>query len=99
MNPLFGGMMPNMLGGMNNVGNFMQMIQQVRQARQNPNILGDMLLQNGKINQQQYEAIKQMNGNPQKIGEYLMQVGAMPQQQVQQACQTMVPQVQKEINR
>lgn len=91
MNPLFG-----MMGG-SNVGNMMQMISQIRQARQNPNMLADLLVQNGKINQSQYEQIRQFNGDPQKIGEYLMQNGVMPQQQVQQAYQNVVPQIQNEL--
>lgn len=94
MNPLFG-----MMGGMNGgINGMMRMIQTIRQAQQNPNMLADMLMQNGKINQQQYDEIKKFNGNPQMIGEYLMQSGTMPQQQVQQAYQTMVPQVQKQLN-
>lgn len=93
MNPLFG-----MMGG-SNVGNMMQMINQIRQARQNPNILADILMQNGKINQNQYDQIKQFNGDPQMIGQYLMQSGVMPQQQVQQAYQNVVPQVQNELNK
>ena len=85
-----------MMGG-SNVGNMMQMINQIRQARQNPNMLADLLVQNGKINQSQYEQIRQFNGDPQKIGEYLMQNGVMPQQQVQQAYQNVVPQIQNEL--
>lgn len=86
------------MGGMNGGQNKMfQMIQTIRQAQQNPNMLADMLFNNGKINQSQYDEIKKMNGNPQAIGQYLMQSGTMPQQQVQQAYQTMVPQVQEQL--
>lgn len=99
MNPLFNGIMPKMMGGMsgNPAMNMVNMVQQIRNMQQNPNQLADLLMNSGKINQQQYEQIKQFNGNPQKIGEYLMQTGTMPQQQVQQAYQNIVPQIQNEL--
>ena len=91
---------PNMMGGMgaNPMANIMNTIQQIQKIRQNPNQLGDLLLQNGKITQQQYEEISRMNGNPQQIGQYLMQSGTMTQQQVQEAYQNAVPQIQNAIN-
>ena len=97
MNPLFGRMMPNMLGGVggNSMQNMMNTINQIKQMKQNPNGLADLLLNNGKISKEQYEQIK--GYNPQQIGQYLMQSGTMPQQQVQQAYQTIVPQVQQQL--
>lgn len=97
MNPLFGKMMPNIMGGMggNPMQNVMNALNQIRQMQQNPNGLADLLLQNGKIDKNTYEQIK--GYNPQQIGQYLMQTGAMPQQQVQQAYQTVVPQVQEQL--
>jgi len=100
MNPLFGGMMPGMMGGMNRSPmNMINMIQQIRQMQQNPNGLADLLKSSGKINQQQYDEIKAFNGDAKKIGEYLIHSGSMPQQQVQQAYQNIVPQVQNELNK
>ena len=98
MNPLFG-MMPTMAGGMNGnpMSNMMNVLQQIRNVQQNPNQLADLLLNSGKINQQQYEQIKTFNGNPQQIGEYLMRTGTLPQQQVQQMYNA-VPQIQNELN-
>lgn len=99
MNPLFGNIMP-MMGGMNGGQNKMfQMIQTIRQAQQNPNMLADMLFNNGKINQSQYDEIKKMNGNPQMIGQYLIQSGTMPQNEVQQAYSSVVPQITNELNK
>ena len=95
MNPLFGRMMGGMNG--NPMANMMNMLQQIRTMQQNPNQLADLLFNNGKITEEQYEEIKQFNGNPQKIGEYLMRTGAMPQREVQQAYQNAVPQIQQAI--
>ena len=61
---------------MNN--NIMQFIQQVQQFRQNPEQLKQMLYQNGKISQEQFEAIQGMNSF-QEIGQYLIDNNVIPQ--------------------
>lgn len=73
---------------MNN--NIMQFIQQVQQYRQNPEQLKQMLYQNGKISQEQFETIQGMNSFD-EIGKYLIDNNIIPnsqlpqlQQQVQQ---------------
>lgn len=103
MNPIFKNMipqrMPNMLGGIsgnNPMMNMMNVIQKIQQARQNPNGLADLLLDNGKIDKKTYEQIKDYN--PQQLGQYLMQTGAMQQQQVQEAYNNAVPQIQNAMN-
>lgn len=86
MNPLMG----------NNMGNFMRVMNQVSQLRQNPSGIADFLKQQGKVTDEQYAAIQKMN-DPAQIGQYLMQFGVMPQQQAMQAAQTIVPQIQQQM--
>ena len=62
-NPLFGGY------------NIRDVIRLYRQAKQNPSIVGNLLYQNGRIDQEQMEAINGMN--PEQIGQYLSQNGIM----------------------
>lgn len=66
MNPLFG-----MGYGIGDV------LRIYKQAKQNPSMVGDLLVQNGRIDQSQLEAIKGMN--PQQMGQYLANQGIMPQ--------------------
>ena len=56
----------------------MQVIQQVRMIKQNPNQLATLLQQRGMISPQQAQDIQQMGGNYQQIGQYLMNQGRMP---------------------
>lgn len=86
MNPFF-----NM---MNNP--MMNILQQVRQIKQNPSQLAGLLQQRGMINEQQAKDIQQMGGNFEQIGQYLMQNGKMPTN-VQQY-QGQVNQVQNMMN-
>lgn len=66
MNPLFG----NRYG----IGDVIRLY---RQAKQNPSMLNDLLVQNGRIDQSQVQA---MNGmNPAQMGAYLSQNGIMGQ--------------------
>lgn len=75
MNPLLG------KGGYG-IGDVMRLY---KQAKQNPGMLGNLLYQNGRIDQKQMEA---MNGmNPQQMGNYLCQNGIMNQQFLQQGNQ------------
>ena len=66
MNPLFG----NRYG----IGDVLRLY---KQAKQNPSMVGDLLVQNGRIDQSQLEAIKGMT--PQEMGQYLANNGIMPQ--------------------
>ena len=66
---------------MNN--NIMQSIQQVQQFRQNPEQLKQMLYQNGKISQEQFEAIQGMNSFD-EIGKYLIDNNIIPNSQLPQ---------------
>ena len=68
MNPFF--MMNNPM---------MQFISQVRQIKQNPNQLANILQQRGMISPQQAQDIQRMGGNYEQIGHYLMNQGRMPQ--------------------
>ena len=71
MNPLFGRLMGGNGYGIGDV------IRLYRQVKQNPSMLGNLLVQNGRIDQSQLEA---MNGmNPQQMGQYLSQNGIMDQ--------------------
>lgn len=87
MNPFF-----NM---MNNP--MMNLLQQVRQIKQNPSQLAGILQQRGMINEQQARDIQQMGGNFEQVGQYLMQNGKMPTN-VQQY-QGQVNQVQDILNK
>ena len=51
--------------------NPMSMLQDVKRLQNNPAEIGDMLLSNGKITQEQYQQIKKMN-NPKDICIYLI---------------------------
>lgn len=67
MNPLFG------KGGYG-IGDVIRIY---KQAKQNPAMLGNLLYQNGRIDQSQMQA---MNGmNPAQMGNYLSQNGIMGQ--------------------
>ena len=74
MNPLF--------GSMKGIGDVIQLY---RKAKQDPSILGNLLYQNGRIDQSQMEAMKGMN--PQQMGNYLASNGIMPQNFLQQGSQ------------
>lgn len=71
-NPLynkFGGGYSQPMNNMNNILN------QFRQIRNDPGKILDILYQNGKINQQQYNELQPIRNNPQKIVEYLSRNG------------------------
>ena len=71
----------------------------VNQIRNNPNYMSQLLLQNGRINNQQYQEIQQLGiaGNPQAIGQYLMDHGMMNKQQVQEAYQNQAVPIQNSM--
>lgn len=73
-NPIF-----NMINGIN-------LINQVNQLQNNPAQILNILLRNGKINQQQYNELQQYGNNPQQIFNYLMNHGKADQ--LNQAQQT-----------
>ena len=56
---------------------FGDVIRIYQQVRQNPAMLGQLLFQNGRIDQSQYQAIQGMN--PQDMANYLSQNGIMGQ--------------------
>lgn len=68
MNPFFNLMNNPML----------QVINQFRQIKQNPNQLGAVLHQRGLISTEQANEISKMGNNYEQIGQYLMQNGKMP---------------------
>lgn len=91
MNPLFKN--PQMPANpMQRIG---QVVNDVRMLQQNPSQLGQYLSDHGMINQNQLAQIQRMN--PAQVGQYLMQNGVMPQQGVQQAYNSMVPTIQKNM--
>ena len=81
INPLFnrfgGTYKPNnQTGGINNSGSgIINALRQYRQLQNDPGAILDILLQNGKINQQQYNELQPMRNNPQQIVNYLAQHG------------------------
>lgn len=74
----------------------MQVIQQYRQIKRNPNQLANILQQRGLISPEQAQNIQQMGGNYSQIGQYLINQGRMPTN-VQQY-QNQVEQVQNIID-
>lgn len=54
----------------------MNILQMAAQLKNNPGALSQMLYQNGKINQQQFNDIK--GKSPSEIGEYLMNNNLIP---------------------
>lgn len=72
-----------------------QVINDVRMLQQNPNQMAQYLSDHGVISKEQFADVSKMN--PSQVGQYLMQRGVMPQQQVQQAYNTMVPMVRKNL--
>lgn len=77
MNPLF-----SMMGSRNGIGDVIRLY---RQAKQNPSMLGELLYQNGRIDQSQMEAMKGMN--PAQMGDYLRQNGVLSQSFLQKGNQ------------
>lgn len=69
-NPLF-----NRFGGGNNVQPQNNIISQFLRLQKNPGEILDVLLQSGKINQQQYNELQPYKNNPEMIGKYLMDNG------------------------
>lgn len=51
--------------------NIFNVLKEYQQIKQNPAQICEMLLKNGKIDNNQYQKIKTMN-NPREIGEYLL---------------------------
>ncbi len=74
MNPLF-----NKYGGINKPQNqnnhSNNILSQFLRLKNNPGAILDVLLQNGKINQQQYNDMQQFKNNPQMIVNYLINSG------------------------
>lgn len=69
MNPFFNLMKQNPM---------MQVLQQYRQIKQNPQQLANLLRQRGMIDDNQFAEVGKMGSNYQQIGQYLMQNGKMP---------------------
>ena len=72
-NPLF-----NRFGNAKQNNNYQygnNIISQLAQVKKNPAAILDILLQNGKINQKQYNDLQPFKNNPQQIVNYLVQNG------------------------
>lgn len=95
MNPFFNPMMQGMTR-MNPMQNMMNIMQQVRRIKQNPNQLASFLQQRGMINENQARDIQSMGSNYQQIGRYLMNNGKLPNDV--QSYQSQVEQVQNIID-
>lgn len=65
--------MPSGQGGGGN--NLLNILNQYAQIKNDPGKIIDILVQNGKINQQQYNELQPMRNNPQQIVNYLFQHG------------------------
>lgn len=76
-----------------------QMMQYINMLRRDPSQMSQFLLQQGRINKQQYDEIQQLGigNNPQAIGQYLMNHGMMNQRQVQDAYQNQAIPIQNSM--
>ena len=73
---------------------FNQIVGQYNAIKNNPKEINKMLLNSGRISQEQYEAIKDMD--PSQTGQYLMSNGVINQMQVNQLAQ-FIPQIRQMI--
>ena len=55
--------------------NVMNIMAQLRQVQQNPGAILDIMLQKGRITQQQYQDMQSIRNNPQAVAQYLMNHG------------------------
>lgn len=75
----------NLMRQNQSTNNIMSLIQQAKQMENNPGQILDILMQKGKINQQQYNELQQYKNNPQQVVYYLMNHGNIgPMNQAQQ---------------
>ena len=68
----------NRFGNMSNnsVGNSgSNILSYMAQIQKNPGVILDILMQNGKINQQQYNELQQFKNNPKDVVYYLLNNG------------------------
>lgn len=72
MNPFFNAMRTNPMQ------NAMNILNQVRQIKQNPQQLVGLLQQRGMIDDNQAKEIQKMGNNYEQIGHYLIDNGKMP---------------------
>ena len=90
VNPLFnrfgGNYHPTNQVNNNSGGGIVNALKQYRQLQNNPGVILDILLHNGKITQQQYNELQPIKNNPQQIVNYLVQHGNAGQ--INQAQQT-----------
>lgn len=77
----------------------MQVMQQIRALRQNPNGMLEFLYRQGAINQQQLNEMQQQGiaGNPEAIGQYMMNRGVMNPNQVQNVYQNQALPIQNSM--
>lgn len=62
--------------GNNSIGNSgNNILSYITQVQKNPEVILDILMQNGKINQQQYNELQQFKNNPKDIVYYLLNNG------------------------
>ena len=59
----------------NNQNNKLNILSQLAKLKNNPGEILDILLQNGKINQQQYNELLPYKNRPELIGQYLINNG------------------------
>ena len=71
-NPLFNRFGNTRMNGNNGVLNILN---QYRQVQNDPGKILDILLNNGKINQQQYNDLQQYRNDPKSIAQYLINTG------------------------
>lgn len=96
MNPFFNPMAMPGVAKANPMQNIMNVMQQVRQIKQNPSQLASLLQQRGMVNESQAKEIEKMGNNYEQIGHYLMNNGKLPNNV--QPFQGQIEQVQNLMN-
>lgn len=77
-NPLFN----RFVGQGNPMSNAMQVANLFRQIQNDPSKITDLLLQKGRISEEQYKEMQKFGGNPRMMVQYLLGQGVMTQQDI-----------------
>lgn len=77
-NPLFN----RFVGQGNPMSNAMQVANLFRQIQNDPSKITDLLLQKGRISEEQYQEMQKFGGNPRMMVQYLLGQGVMTQQDI-----------------
>lgn len=95
-NPLFDRFNSGFQQSRNPLANAFQMAAMFRQIQKDSRQIPKLLLDNNRINQQQYEQLLKFDGNTEQMGRYLLQSGAITKGQLE-SIKSILPQFQELI--